>query len=110
MLFAKQGNKGLIYAANVTWRSPGVELNDIGYLRKANSIFQFVWIGYRITEPVSIFRSIGINANQWAGWDFGGNTNFYGGNINAWTQLTNLWSISFNTSFGFKPSIYSIIM
>ena len=30
---AKQGNKGLRYAANITWRSPGVELNDIGYLR-----------------------------------------------------------------------------
>jgi hypothetical protein len=75
-LFAKHVNKGLSFMTNVTWRSPGLELNDMGYMRRANSIFQFVWAGYRITEPVFIFRSIGINANQWAGWDFGGVNTF----------------------------------
>ncbi|MCD4794954.1 MAG: carbohydrate binding family 9 domain-containing protein [Bacteroidales bacterium] len=97
-LFAKQVSKGLSYMANVTWRSPGIELNDIGYIRRANSIFQYLWAGYRITEPFSIFRSININANQWAGWDYGGTNTFKGGNINAWTQFTNLWTFSFNIS------------
>lgn len=97
-LFTKQVSKGLSFMANVTWRSPGVELNDIGYMRRANSIFQYLWAGYRITEPFSIFRSININANQWAGWDFGGTNTFKGGNINAWSQFTNLWTFNFNVS------------
>jgi hypothetical protein len=97
-LFTKQVNKGLSFMANITWRSPGLELNDMGYMRRANTVFQYIWAGYRITEPFFIFRSIGINGNQWTGWDFGGTNTFKGGNINAWFQFTNLWSFGFNVS------------
>jgi hypothetical protein len=81
--------------ANVTWRSPGFEINDMGYMRRANSIFQFIWVGYNITEPFSIFRSMGFNANQWSGFDFGGTLTFFGGNIGAWTEFKNFWSLNF---------------
>jgi hypothetical protein len=101
-LLTKQVNKGLSFMANVTWRSPGLELNDMGYMRRANSIFQYIWLGYSITEPVSIFRSMNINGNQWAGFDFGGTNTFKGGNINYWAQFKNLWSIGGNFSVEFN--------
>ena len=96
--FGKNANSGLRYSFVVTWRSPEYETNDMGYLRRANNSFQYIWVGYAITKPVSIFRRININANQWAGMDFGGVTNFYGGNVNTWMQFTNLWTL--NGSFG----------
>lgn len=80
-------------AASVLWRSPGFELNDLGYLRQADKIMQFVWVGYRINNPVGIFRRVGVNFNQWNGWNFGGEKRFSGGNINWNAQFLNYWGI-----------------
>jgi len=79
----------------VTWRSPGFETNDVGYLRAGDEVFQLLWVQYRIWEPFSIFNSINVNVNQWSGWDFGGRNNFYGGNINFNSQFKNNWGTGF---------------
>ncbi len=96
--FGKTANSGLKYSFVTTWRSPGVELNDVGYLRRANTIFQYIWVGYNTSKPFSIFREISISGNEWAGWDFGGVSTFVGGNINSNIQFKNLWSINGNIS------------
>ena len=96
--FGKIVNTGLRYVFNFTWRSPGLELNDIGYMRRANTMFQYLWVGYKITKPFSVFNSISINANQWSGWDCGGNRNFVGGNVNINVQFKNLWTLGGNIS------------
>ena len=98
LLLGKNGNSGFRYAFNLTWRSPGFELNDLGYLRKANSIFHYYWLGYQFPKPFSIFRAFNINLNEWAGWDFAGNNTFFGGNISTWMQFNNLWSFNINFS------------
>jgi hypothetical protein len=90
--FGKAGEGHWRYAGWVTWRSPGLELNDIGYMRQADIIMQVLWAGYRIWEPFSIFRRVNINFNQWAGWDFSGTNFFKGGNINGNVQFNNYWS------------------
>ncbi len=92
----KNSQKGLNYGFNLSLRSPGFELNDVGYLRRANSIFHFVWANYKITEPFSIFRTLSINMNEWSGWDFGGVSTFWGGNISSGAQFKNLWSMRIN--------------
>ncbi|NQU35753.1 MAG: carbohydrate binding family 9 domain-containing protein [Bacteroidetes bacterium] len=74
-----------------TWRSPGLELNDMGYLRISDFINQIAWAGYRIWEPIGIFRSVNFNAAAWSGWDFAGLHLYNGGNINVNTQFTNYW-------------------
>ena len=81
------------YGGFVTWRSPGLELNDMGYMRQADIIQQVVWGGYRIWKPFSIFRRFNININQWSGWDFSGAQLYLGGNINFHTQFKNYWSV-----------------
>ncbi|MDZ7290307.1 MAG: carbohydrate binding family 9 domain-containing protein [candidate division KSB1 bacterium] len=85
------GNSRLVFSIGGMWRSPGLELNDLGFLRQADRILQYVWFGYRITNPVSIFRRLNVNVNQWAGWNFGGENVFAGGNINGGGQLKNHW-------------------
>ncbi len=94
--FKKQSNKGFRFMANLTWRSPGFDLNDMGYMRRANNVFQYVWAGYSFTKPVFVFREGGINANEWVGWDYGGTNTFYGGNIGTWLQFKNFWSFNLN--------------
>ncbi|MEE4196332.1 MAG: DUF5916 domain-containing protein [Bacteroidales bacterium] len=95
--FGKQGSKWQ-WLFWTTWRSPRFETNDVGFLHHADAVFQVIWVGYRFTEPFGIFRNLNIGFNQWSGWDFGANSNFYGGNINLQMQFTNHWTLSGGTS------------
>lgn len=91
--FGKQGGGHLSFIVGATWRSPGLELNDMGYLHQADEIMEFAWAGYRFYKPFSIFRSLNVNGNQWRGWNFGGENIFDGGNINVNAALKNYWSV-----------------
>ncbi len=82
------------FAVGGLWRSPGLELNDLGYLRRADQIMQFVWVGYRWWEPTGIIRQFSVNVNQWQGWNFGKERLFRGGNINGFVQFTNYWGFN----------------
>jgi hypothetical protein len=92
-------NEGLRGVANITWRTPGFELNDVGFLREANTAFQFVWLGYITNKQYYFIRTLSLNANQFAGFDFSGNTLFKGVNANATAVFTNMWSIMTGVSY-----------
>ncbi len=96
--FGKQANSGFRFVSWITWRSPELELNDMGYLRQGDSIFQVFWASYRFANPIGIFRYMNFNYNQWSGWDFGGTKNFAGTNFNFNTQFTNHWSFSIGSN------------
>lgn len=85
----------LKYLSATAWQSPGLELNDVGYMRQADKIIEVIWVGYRIFEPFSIFRNLNLNFNQWTEWNFEGESTDPGGNINAHTQLKNYWYLHF---------------
>ncbi len=80
----------------VAWKSPGLELNDIGYAQEVDNIFQIFWVGYRFYKPFFIFRNANLNLNQWVQFDFGGNVTAPGGNINGYAQLKNYWNVNFS--------------
>jgi len=88
----KNGN-GLLFATGVTWRSPGLEMNDMGYLRNADMAMQWIWANYPIIKPFSIFRRVSFNFNQWSGWNFSGTQIFAGGNIGVNATFKNNWGI-----------------
>jgi len=87
----KQGNAKWRYILGGVWRSPGLELNDVGYLQQADQAMQYMWMGYQNLNPVGIFRRMNLNINQWNGWNFGGEKMFTGGNINGGGQFKNYW-------------------
>lgn len=91
IVFSKNGGK-LKFMAATAWKSPGLELNDVGYMRQADNILEVIWVGYRIYEPFSIFRNFNFNFNQWTEWNFSGELTGPGGNINMHTQLKNYWN------------------
>jgi len=61
----KVGNGKWRYVLGGIWRSPGLELNDLGFLQQADRFIQYFWVGYREFNPVGIFRRIDFNINQW---------------------------------------------
>ncbi|PLX08355.1 MAG: hypothetical protein C0598_12325 [Marinilabiliales bacterium] len=93
------------YGGWTTWRSPGLELNDQGYLRGADFANEVIWAGYRLWEPFSIFRSMNFNVAAWLGWDFGGNILYQGLNFNFNTQFKNYWR--FGTGISYDGNEYN---
>lgn len=79
------------YGLMFNWKSPGLEINDIGFSPEVDEMLQILWAGYRWYEPFSIFRNANINFNQWTAYDFGGNLNVAGGNVNGHAQFKNFW-------------------
>jgi len=88
----RSGNGNWRYATGGLWRSPGFEINDIGFMRQADQAMQYFWVGYRENNPIGIFRNFSINVNEWQGWNFNGDMLFQGGNINGGAQFLNYWS------------------
>ena len=95
----KTGRGHWQYKAWLTWRSPGLDFNNLGYMRQADEIQQLAWIGYRYYKPFSIFRYIAANFNQWYGWDFDGLTIYKGINLSTYTKFTNYWSAQISANF-----------
>ncbi len=81
----------LVTDLGVTWQSPELELNDVGFLPQTDNINQWLWMQYRILKPKGITRSQRFNFNQWHDWDFGGRSLSNGYNVNAHAEWKNLW-------------------
>jgi hypothetical protein len=78
----------------VAWRSPGFELNDIGFMRNSDEINQFAWVGYGIRNPFSIFRRMQLNVNQWLDFEYGGENLYQAFNFNTNANFKNNWNYS----------------
>ncbi len=86
----KIGGKWLFqYMSN--WKSPGVELNDMGYQRQADWVINVLWTGYNFTEPFSIFRNLSLGNDIYVTNDFGGNFLGMGYEWNINANLKNFW-------------------
>ncbi|PPK87801.1 carbohydrate binding protein with CBM9 domain [Neolewinella xylanilytica] len=87
----KVGNLGgnFIFETGATWRSPGFEINDIGFMRNADEINYFGWMARRWQEPFSIFRRFQVNGNVYTTLDFGGNLLQQTFNVNTHANFTN---------------------
>ena len=91
--FSKVG--GGITRFNVNYRvlSPGFEMNDVGYLSRADQRSQNAWYAFQFNKPTSWYRMARLNFNQWASWTNDGLRTDLGGNINYHIQLKSMWWI-----------------
>ena len=101
IVLSKTGGK-LKFMHALSWKSPQLELNDVGYMRQADNIMQVFWLGYRVYEPFSIFRNFNFNFNQWTEWNFDGELTAPGGNINMHTQFKNYWYFGYGVNIDGK--------
>ncbi len=96
-----KGAGNWLFQTGVTWRSPELELNDLGFQLRADDLRYYGWLGYRTTKPLETMRSWRLNYNHFAVLDFGGNLNELIFNTNSWMNLNNnTW---LNAFFEFKP-------
>lgn len=91
----KSGRLGQVFRfeTGVTTRSPGLELNDIGFMLTANEINHFTWAGLHYQKSFGIFRNARINYNHWLRWDYSGKYIYSAFNSNAHASFRNNWQI-----------------
>ena len=89
----KESATGVVFKfeTGVTFRSPELELNDIGFMLTSNEINHFTWVGLQRQKPFSVFRSARINYNHWLRWDFSGKFMYDAFNTNAHAVFKNNW-------------------
>ncbi len=93
------------FQSGITWRSPELELNDVGFQLKADDIRHYGWLGYRTTKPLKSMRSWLVNYNHLAVMDFDKNLNQLLFNLNTWMNLkNNLWA---NAFLQIEPVLFS---
>lgn len=73
------------------WYSPGLDLNEVGYLRQADLIANQVFLGWSETTPKGIFRSYSVQLAREDQWDFGGLETRSATEIEASGQFKNKW-------------------
>ena len=88
----------LNFDTGAAWRSPGFEINDVGFLRNSDEINQFFWVGYSLRNPFWIFRRMSFNVNQWLDFVYGGENTYQAANFNTNANFRNNWNYNFSTT------------
>jgi hypothetical protein len=92
-----KGSKGFWrYSAGVSWLSPGLEFNDLGYMREADAINNENEVSYFVNQPVSIFRTYEISLEQFNSWNFNATYLGSGGHLSFSSEFKNQWSFGAN--------------
>ncbi len=73
-------------------RSPDFEINDLGFQRRADEIYNALWIGHQNYTPGRLFRRRNTNWNLLHKTNFGGEKLLLSGSVNANAEFTNYWS------------------
>jgi hypothetical protein len=92
--FGRSSQKKLQFETSVTVRSPGLEFNDIGYMRYSDVIHHGSWAAYYIRNPFAIFNNFYLNTNYWMYWNFSGKLLSTNTNINFNSQFKNRWRLN----------------
>ncbi|MGE3277517.1 MAG: DUF5916 domain-containing protein [Vicinamibacterales bacterium] len=94
--FGKISGARTRFNAYYGYKTPGFDMNDLGFQRRADERNISHWFQIRDNTPGRFVRSLNVNVNQWAGWNFAGDRLYSGGNVNMHWTFTN----NYNTGFG----------
>ncbi|HEY0017349.1 MAG TPA: DUF5916 domain-containing protein [Longimicrobium sp.] len=72
-------------------RSPGLEMNDLGYVRNADWALAGANVRYEEFRPGKVFRNWNAGLHGWNGWSFGGERLATGMHVNGFGQFHNNW-------------------
>jgi len=83
-------------------RSPGFDVNDLGFVDRSNKIDSFGFIHVDIEKPWLFVRKMGFWSCNWTNWNFDGVDLGKGGNLYNWIETKNRWFFDWCISKGFE--------
>lgn len=91
------------YGLGFDARSPGLELNDMGFQRIADHALAFLWMQYRDDDPNDYVLNWQANHDIFAISDFSPELATYGYECNAHVQLLSFWHVNAGCNFNRSP-------
>jgi Domain of unknown function (DUF5916)/Carbohydrate family 9 binding domain-like len=98
--FAKVGGRRLLFETAYQRRSPGFEVNDIGFLRQADQQTWTSWANLAFRTPNRVFQELRWNFNNWEYWTADGLPTERAFNTNVHIQFTNRWWLHLGGTLG----------
>lgn len=98
--FAKVGGRRLQFETAYQRRTPGFEINDIGFLLQADQQEWTSWASLAFRTPNRIFRQLQWNFNNWEYWSATGLPTERAFNTNMHTQFVNRWWLHMGGTIG----------
>ena len=89
--FAKFGGGHLRALSWVTWASPGLDFNDLGFMQQSDNIQQVVWLGYNEWQPNHFYNRFSFGGNVFTEWNFAGQNTSKGLGMNGNLQFKNYY-------------------
>jgi hypothetical protein len=102
----KVAGRHLMFETSWQRRSPGFEINDLGYLQRAGSHNWSTWAGYFDRHPRPLYRSLQWNWNWWQIWTTEGLPLERAANTNLHVTLKNNWGIHLGGTLGQLGATY----
>jgi len=107
--FGKTGGGHLRVLSWLTWSSPGLDFNDLGFMQQADNIQQVFWVGYNEWKPKYFYNSYNFGGDIYTGWNFAGQSIYKGLEINGNMQFKNNYYIYTGANFqGNSLSAYDL--
>ena len=91
--FGKFGGGHLRMLSWITWSSPKLDFNDLGFMQQSDNIQQVAWFGYNEWQPNHFYNSYNFGGDIYTGWNFAGQNIYKGLEMNGNIQFKNYYSI-----------------
>ena len=104
--FAKVGGQHLMFQTDYQRRSAGFEVNDLGYLRRADQQIWSTWAGFFDRHQRRFYNRFQWNNNWWQYWTTGGLSQERAYNTNTHIQFRNNWWFHLGSTFGALGATY----
>jgi hypothetical protein len=104
--FGKVAGRHLNFQTAWQRRSPGFEINDLGYLQRAGNQNWNTWAGYYDRHRRSWYQSFQWNWNWWQLWTTEGLPTERAANTNLHVTLLNNWSLHLGGTWGQLGATY----
>ena len=88
------------FETSLVRQSPGFDVNDLGFLRRADMLDWSTWAALSFREPTRVYRWAQVNANHWQRWNTSGVRLENAFNMNAHAGLWFNWDFHLGGTVG----------
>ena len=97
--FGKYGGGITRFETSLVRQSAGFEVNDIGFLRRADVVDWSTWAALSFRDARGIYRWAQVNGNHWETWNTSGTRLENALNFNGHMGLRNNWDVHLGGTF-----------
>jgi hypothetical protein len=98
--FGKYGGGITRFETSIVRQSAGFEVNDIGFLRRADVLDWSTWAALSFRNARGIYRWAQVNGNHWERWNTSGTRIENALNFNGHMGLNNNWDVHLGGTIG----------